>query len=93
MATKEKIVDLKAKPSKVSDEHLKSLQEVVNRNNALQFRIGGLEAQKYELVIEKVRVQHEILSMQELMGKEYGTFDIDLKDGSINYPEDGESRD
>jgi hypothetical protein len=26
------------------------------------------------------------------LNKDYGTFDVDLKDGTINYPEDGESR-
>ena len=90
---KEKVIDLKAKPTKISDEHLKSLQEVVNRNNATQFQIGGLEAQKHELLHERAQIQHEIIAMQELMSKEYGSFDIDLKDGSIKYPEDGQSRD
>lgn len=92
MATKEKIVDLKAKPANISKEHLDSLQKVVNKNNSVQFQIGGLEAQKHELLHERAVIQKEILGMQELMGKEYGTFDINLQDGSINYPEDGEPR-
>ena len=93
MATKEKMVDLKAKPAKISDEHLESLQKIVNKNNSIQFQIGGIEAQKHELLHERAIVQKEILNMQELMSQEYGTFDIDLKDGTINYPENGESRD
>ena len=93
MATKEKMVDLKAKPAKISDEHLESLQKIVNKNNNIQFQIGGIEAQKHELLHERAVVQKEILNMQELMSQEYGTFDIDLKDGTINYPENGESRD
>ena len=93
MATKEKMVDLKAKPAKISDEHLESLQKIVNKNNNIQFQIGGIEAQKHELLHERAVVQKEILNMQELMSQEYGTFDIDLKDGTINYPKNGESRD
>ena len=42
---KEKIVDLKPKVDKISDEHLKELQEVVNIINNIQFNIGKLEGQ------------------------------------------------
>jgi len=93
MATKEKMVDLKAKPAKISDEHLKSLQKIINENNAVQFQVGGLEAQKHELLHQRAQIQQQIIDMQETLGKEYGTFDVDIKDGTINYSEDGEPRD
>jgi hypothetical protein len=93
MATKEKMVDLKAKPTKISDEHLESLQKVVNKNNAVQFQIGGLEAQKHELLHQRAQIQQEIIGMQDTLSQEYGTFDVNLKDGTINYSEDGEPRD
>ena len=47
---KEKIVDLKPKAEKITDVELKQLQDVVNRNNAVQFRIGSIETQKHELL-------------------------------------------
>ena len=34
---KEKVVDLAQKPEKVSDEHLRQVQEVVNNVNDMQF--------------------------------------------------------
>ena len=39
---KEKMVDLKPEVDKISDEHLKQLQEVINVINNLQFKIGQL---------------------------------------------------
>ena len=93
-ATKEKVVDLKPRAEKISEEQLKVLQELVNKNNAVQFRIGALEAQKHELVHQHSQIQREIIKQQNDLSEEYGTFDVSLEDGSINYPpEDGKSRD
>ena len=36
---KEEMVDLKPKADKISDEHLKQLQEVISVTNSLQFKI------------------------------------------------------
>ena len=35
-------------------------------------------------------IQDELTSLQETFNKEYGTYDINIQDGSINYPENGE---
>ena len=42
MAKKEKVIDLKAKAEKVTDEELKKLQDVVSGINSLQVEIGRL---------------------------------------------------
>ena len=86
--TKEKTVDLKPKADKISDEHLKSLQEVVNVVNNLQFKIGQLEGQKHSLLHELGLSQKNIIDMQDTFSKEYGTFDINVADGTINRKED-----
>tara|TARA_Y100000004_G_scaffold61283_1_gene68580 strand:- start:1590 stop:1865 length:276 start_codon:yes stop_codon:yes gene_type:complete len=88
--TKEKVVDLKPKAEKITEEQLKELQSVVNDNNELQFRVGAVEMQKHQLLNELDRVKVKIMSMQSKFKEEYGTFDISLQDGSINYPKDGE---
>ena len=93
MATKEEMVDLKPKVEKITDEQLKELQTLVNDNNALSFRIGNLEAQKHMLIHDHAQIQGKISNIQAAFQEEYGTFDISLKDGTINYPENGESRD
>ena len=91
-ATKEKMVDLAPKAEKITEEQLQVLQQVVNDNNAIQFKVGALEAQKHELMHQQAGIQTKIVELQDTFSKEYGTFDIDLQDGSINYPENGESR-
>ena len=86
---KEKMVDLKPKAEKITEEQLKNLQSVVNDNNAIQFRVGALEAQKHELIHQQVGVQSKIVELQNTFSEEYGTFDVDLADGTINYPTNG----
>jgi hypothetical protein len=92
MATKEKMVDLKPKAEKITEDQLEQLQQVVNDNNAIQFRVGALEAQKHELMHQQAGIQTKIVELQEEFSKEYGTFDINLSDGTINYEDDGQSR-
>ena len=83
------MVDLKPKAEKITEEQLKNLQSVVNDNNAIQFRVGALEAQKHELIHQQAGIQSKIVELQNTFSEEYGTFDIDLADGTINYPTNG----
>ena len=85
---KEKLVDLKSKVDKISDEHLKEMQDIVNAINSIQFNIGKIEGQKHSLLHELVVSQKKILDLQSTFSKEYGSFDINIMDGTINYPKD-----
>tara|TARA_R100001591_G_scaffold34732_1_gene46298 strand:+ start:1134 stop:1403 length:270 start_codon:yes stop_codon:yes gene_type:complete len=85
---KEKMVDLKPKADKISDEHLKELQDILNMTNNLQFNIGKLEAQKHNLLHELSIQQKKVVDMQDVLTKEYGTYDINVIDGTINKKED-----
>jgi hypothetical protein len=89
MGKVKEMVDLKAKPTKVTDEQLRQLQSIVNDNNQVQFSIGSLEVQKHGLLHKLASTQETISKLQDDLDKEYGTFDIDLKDGTINYPDNG----
>ena len=88
MAKKEKTVELKPKLDKISDEHLKDLQEKVNVINNIQFKIGQLEGQKHNLLHELGLSQKKIVDIQQTLQKEYGTFDVNIADGTINWPKD-----
>ena len=88
MSKKEKLVDLKAKVEKISDEHLKDIQEKVNMVNNLQYNIGQVEAQKHNLLHELALAQNKIIEMQDVLQKEYGTNDINIADGTINWEKD-----
>jgi len=88
MVNKEKLVDLKPKADKISEEHLKEMQEVVNVINNLQFKVGQLEGQKHGLLHELGLSQKKILDLQDVFSKEYGSNDINIADGTINWPKE-----
>ena len=85
---KEKILDVKERKDKVSEEHLKEMVEIANKIKALQFNIGRIEAQKHKLLHELSLGNDTISLVQDKMMKEYGSYDINLTDGTINWPKD-----
>ena len=88
MGKKEELVDLKPKVEKISDKHLKELQDVVNIINNIQFNIGKLEGQKHNLLHELGVANKKVVEMQSEFSKEYGTFDVNVADCTINKKED-----
>ena len=85
--TKEKEVELKPRVEKISGEHLKELQQIVNRINGTQFNIGKIEMQKHTLLHDLAVAQDKVTMLQDKLMKEYGSYDVNLSDGSINWPE------
>ena len=89
--TNAKIKELKGiKPEKVTDEQLKKVQDSVNNINRAQLEIGSMEVKKHELLHSIASSRDELVALQTEFEKEYGTFDINIQDGVINYPENGE---
>ena len=91
--TNAKIKELKGiKPEKVTDEQLKKIQDTVNSINRTQMEIGSMETRKHNLIHQVARVQDQLTILQTELEKEYGTIDININDGTINYPkENGEA--
>ena len=90
--TKEKIVDLKAKPEKITNEQLEKVQQVVNGINRANLEIGSIEVKKHEMMHGIAGLRDQLKVLQDEFQKEYGTFDIDIQDGTINYTkENGEA--
>ena len=83
---KEKVIDLK--PEKISEEQLKELQTVVTAINKLQFDIGQMEVQKHNAMHALFQGNDKLNQMQESFKEQYGTNDINIQDGIINYKED-----
>ena len=80
------------KPEKVTDLQLSKIQSLVDRINNSQMNIGQLEARKHQVLHMIAGTNDELTLMQEELQKEYGTNDINIKDGTINYPkENGET--
>ena len=85
---KEKIVDLKPKAEKITDEQLNSVQNVINEINRCQIEIGTMELRKHDLLHGIAGLRDELKLLQKEFEKEYGTFDIDIQTGTINYPKE-----
>ena len=89
MAKKEKVVDLK--PEKITDEQLKKVQNLVNIINRNNLEIGSIEIKKHEIMHNIAGLRDELTKLQTEFETEYGTYDIDIQDGKINYSENGEA--
>jgi hypothetical protein len=91
--TNAKIKELKGiKPEKITDEQLKKVQDSVNNINRAQLEIGSMELKKHEMMHKIAGLRDELTVLQTEFEKDYGTFDINIQDGVINYPkENGEA--
>ena len=91
MAKKEKVVDLKPKAEKITEEQLKKVQDIINDINRSQIELGQMETRKHAMLHNISSLQEAVGVMREEFEKEYGTADINIQDGTINYPkENGE---
>tara|TARA_R100001015_G_scaffold17617_1_gene9842 strand:- start:71 stop:355 length:285 start_codon:yes stop_codon:yes gene_type:complete len=88
--TKEKEIDLKVKLDRISEEDLSQLQKIVNTINGIQFNIGKIESQKHGLLHDLALSQDQVAIMQDRLMKEYGSYDVNLNDGTINWPKEKE---
>ena len=86
--TKEKVLEVKERKEKVSKEHLDEMLQIANKINSLQFNIGRLESQKHKVLHELALGNDTVSLLQDRMMKEYGSYDINLSDGTINWPKD-----
>ena len=90
--TNAKIKELKGiKAEKITDEQLKKVQDTVNNLNRAQLEIGSMEIRKHEMMHQVAGLRDELTLLQGEFEKDYGTFDISIQDGTINYPENGEA--
>ncbi len=89
--TKEKIVDLKPKAEKITAEQLEKVQKLINDINKSQIEIGQVETRKHALLHHISALQEGVGELRKEFEKDYGTSDINIQDGIINYPkENGE---
>ena len=90
--TSKKIKELTCvKPEKITDEQLKKVQDTINNLNKSQLEIGSIELRKHDILHGIAGMRDELTVLQGEFQKEYGTFDINIQDGTINYPkENGE---
>ena len=91
--TTKKIKELKVeKPEKISNEQLKKLQDTINLLNRAQMQIGVLHTNIHQLTHHIADTNDKLTLLQSKLQEEYGTNDVNIQDGTINYPtENGEA--
>tara|TARA_R100001443_G_scaffold18436_4_gene29392 strand:+ start:800 stop:1090 length:291 start_codon:yes stop_codon:yes gene_type:complete len=91
MTKKEEVVDLKPKAEKITKEQLEKVQKLINDINKSQIEIGQVETRKHALLHHISALQEGVGELRKEFEKDYGTSDINIQDGIINYPkENGE---
>ena len=87
--TSKKIKELKGvKSERISDAQLEKVQLTVNNLNKSQLEIGSIELRKHDLLHGIAGLRDQLTVMQKEFEEQYGTFDIDIQDGTINYKEE-----
>ena len=87
--TSKKIKELKGiKPEKITADQLEKVQNTVNSLNRSQLEIGSMELKKHEMMHRIAGLKDELTLLQSEFEKDYGTFDINIQDGTVNYKDD-----
>jgi len=87
--TSKKIKELKGvKPEKITNDELNQVQSIINNINRAQLEIGSFESKKHNMLHHVGTLQEELSKLQIDFKKNYGTDDINIQDGAINYSKD-----
>ena len=68
---------------KITEEQLKSIQDLVGQINNGQLQIGQLETQKHTLLHQIAEVQKGLKEFQDELEKDYGKVNVNITDGTI----------
>ena len=88
MATKTKVSKRLSKPEKITNEELNKIQNLIDSANRAQMQVGTIEVQKTNILNQISIIQNQIASFRNEVRKNYGTDDIDIQTGEINYNKD-----
>jgi len=84
----DKVVDLKPKAKKITDEQLQKLQKSVGNINRAKTELGALELQKHSIVKIIEELGGALNELRTEFKNDYGTDNININDGSIMYSEE-----
>jgi hypothetical protein len=76
------------KATKITNEELNKVQSIINNINRAQLEIGSFESKKHNLLHHVGIMQDELSKLQVQFKKNYGTDDVNIQDGTINYNKD-----
>jgi len=84
MAKKEEVL-------KVTEDELKSLQEIVSSMNGATTRVGQIENQKHMVLHDLSLMRTDLMKLQSELEEAYGKVDVNIQDGTITVREDVEA--
>ena len=80
------------KPEKIDEQELAQLQASVKTIDQLTHEVGTIEVRKHALMKAMEQVQTRIEQIRVQLNNKYGTDNINIQDGVINYTkENGEA--
>ncbi len=85
-----KTMDLKPKAESIEQGELVELQTLAGKFDQTYKEVGINEARKHNMLHQLAGLQEEMKKLQERLESVYGNVDIDITDGKIKYPENGE---
>ena len=74
------------KPEKIEEQELAMIQSMIKTIEQLTNEIGQIEVRKHALMKAMENVQTRLEGQRAAMQTKYGTDNINLQDGAINYP-------
>jgi len=75
----------KEKSTNISKEQLEKLQSILSNINEFNLEIGRIENRKHALIHQSIVTQEALKSMQDELQEEYGTVNVNVQTGEINY--------
>ena len=73
------------KAKKITNDELNQVQSIINNINRAQLEIGSFESKKHNMLHHVNTLQEELTKLQVQFKTNYGTDDINIQDGTINY--------
>ena len=81
----------KTEDLKVTEDELKSLQEIVGSMNGATTRVGQIENQKHMVLHDLSLMRTDLMKLQGELEATYGKVDVNIQDGTITVREDVEA--
>ncbi len=88
---KEAVIDLKPKAEKIDEQELAKLQATIKTMDQLTGEVGVMEVRKYSMMRAMDQIQGNIEKLRSEFREKYGTDNINIQEGTINYPEDNKT--
>ena len=88
---KEAVIDLKPKAEKITEQELAKLQATIKTMDQLTGEVGVMEVRKYSMMRAMDQIQSNIEKLRSEFREKYGTDNINIQEGTINYPEDNKT--